>query len=230
MYKKDDKSLYVINEMTGPQELPFTPTQNLLVGTDLYSNIDMNGENMWFKAANIDEQGGAMFDLEIMQEQLLLNADMAEVKEEEINGTTMTCYYMPDSAGKICLVDGIFAYGEDADPVSGMKSVIEVSNYSTEVDESVFVIPNEEDVKDMSEFMEMMMEQLQAEGADIAVVTEDELTDGEEVVVVEAAPEGVEPEVAPEGVEPEGAPEGVEPEGAPEGVEPEGAPEEVITE
>ena len=66
---------------------------------------------------------------------------------------------MKDTNGKACMKDGIFAYGEDTDPVSGMKSVIKVSDYSKKVDDSVFQVPGEDEVKDMSEFMAMMMAQ-----------------------------------------------------------------------
>ncbi len=161
MYKKGGNALYEIEEMTGPQELPFTPNKNLLVGNDLYSNIDINGESMWFKAANIEDQGDALFDLATMQEQLLSSDTITETKEEEVEGTTMMCYYTSESEGKVCLVDGIFAYGEDVDPALGMRSVIRVSNFAEGVDDAVFALPPEEDVKDIQEFMQLMMEEIQ---------------------------------------------------------------------
>lgn len=157
MYKKGDKSLYIIEEMTGPEVLPFKPTQNLLVGSDLYTNIEMDGKSMWFKAPNVQQQSADMFDLEDMQESLINSDEVEKTEEEEIEGEQMTCYYMKGTSGKACMKDGIFAYGEDMDPTSGMKSVIKVTDYSKNVDDSVFKVPSDDEVKDMSEFMQMMM-------------------------------------------------------------------------
>lgn len=198
MYKKGDKSLYVIDEMTGPEELPFKPNKNLLIGTDLYTSIDMSGETMWFKAPGVQQEAANMFDLEDMQESLVNSEEVEKTEEEEIDGETMTCYYMKNSTGKACLKDGIFAYGEDTDPVSGMSSVIKVSDYSTSVDDSVFEVPSDEEVKDMSEFMAMMTAEMgTGEGAAVegeigeegiavedltGIVPEEAMIEGEEVV------------------------------------------------
>ena len=40
-----------------------------------------------------------------------------------------------------------------------MKSVIKVTSYSKKVDDSVFKVPSDDEVKDMSEFMAMMVAQ-----------------------------------------------------------------------
>ena len=163
MYKKWDNLLYVIEEMTGPDELPFVPTQNLIAGSDLYTQIEIDGELMWFKASGVEEQQNVMFDLADMQSILEESQDISEVKEEEVEGEMMTCYYLEGSNGRACMVDGIFAYGEDTDPISGMSSVIRVTNYQDSVDDSVFEIPSDDEVKTMEEFMSLMMAELSEE-------------------------------------------------------------------
>lgn len=177
---KDDTNIaYTIEEMTGPSPLPFESLRNVLLDNDFYMNIALNGEEMWFKAPSVEDQAATMFDLARMHTSLEDDALVKDIKKETIEWEEMECYYLEwPTNSKACVLDGVFAYGEDVDPTTGISSIIRVSDYSTDVDQDAFSLPPADQIKDMSELMWIMMAQ-QAQ----AVVWEE----GKEGLVVSGA-------------------------------------------
>jgi len=156
IFQKNDKALYIMEDMPNISESPVQPLRSLLVGPDMYTQMRISGEDIRFKAEG-EGMGLSMqdfFDLEQIQTDMEAEAD--NKKEEKINGKKMICYYKDGEEGKACTYKGIFAYWEATDPETGASTIMEVSDYDTNVNEDVFEIPT--DAKDMAELATYMMQ------------------------------------------------------------------------
>jgi len=152
IYKKGNKMLYEVNKFAAAGDMPFSPKKSLIIGNVMYTNLEMNWEDLWFKSEGSGMEFGDVFDLESMQKEF---ADAEVTKKESINGKKMVCFYK--DWGKACTYKGVFAYGEWVDPDTGEKSIIKISNYKTRVKDSLFKEPT--DVKTMEELSKLLMAQ-----------------------------------------------------------------------
>lgn len=155
VYKKWDKSMTEFITMKGndAEQMPFIPKKAVTVDGTTYQQVEKDGKTSWFSMPG--EYGeDDMFNLKEMS-----TVDMSMVvdtKKEKINGKKMTCYYINDAVaweGKSCLYKWVFAYGEFTE--DGVADTIEVTDYDDSVKDSIFKVPNAEEVLTTQEMMKM---------------------------------------------------------------------------
>jgi len=154
IYKKGDNSLMemVKMEILGNEEqMPFDMKKIITTTDKTYQQVEKNGETYRFELPNMGNN--EMFNLKEMSQ-----VDMSIVKEtknEKINGVKMKCYYIDDmeeGKGKACLLNNVFMYGEFNNEESG-NSVIEITNYKKKVNNSVFDLPKEDEIRSSQDMM-----------------------------------------------------------------------------
>ena len=146
MYKKWDNSLIEFIELADAESdsMPFVPKKSLMVDGTIYQQIEKDGELIRFSIPGMDMESDT-FNLKEMS--TIDESMVSDTKKENINGKKMTCYYVNDSVegeGKSCLYDGVFAYGEFSN--SGILNTIEITDYKDDVKNSVFDLPDEDDI------------------------------------------------------------------------------------
>ncbi len=155
IYKKWNNSMTEVIKMVSNdiEEMPFNIKKMLKIDGNTYQQVEKDGDTFWFSIPGMDAEDD-MFNLREMSQ--IDKSFVVDTKFEKINGDKMTCYYIEDTiewAGKTCLDGDVFAYGEYSE--DGITDTIVIDDFDDDVRNSVFDIPDEDEILSTQEMMQL---------------------------------------------------------------------------
>jgi hypothetical protein len=114
------------------------------VGGKVYAQYEIKGELVWGYEEGLDFPMEDLFDLKKTSDMFLNEINPDDTQKETIRGKDAQCVTQEEGGLKMntCFLDGILFDGSSTDTETGMTMTLHVEDFTTEVAEDVFQIPD----------------------------------------------------------------------------------------